>query len=115
MPSQAEITKYLPIPVPTVILNSDSTIHMITWEYRLSDGSSTIDPKVLILNIGVQIGIDVGNGPPGAQKYSVYNLPPETTEDVLTDQSINWSSVLNIGMGYLDVFGNQIQVIWHRS
>lgn len=114
MPSQAEITKYLPIPVPTVILNSDSTIHMITWEYRLSDGSTTIDPKVSILNIGMQIGIDIGNGPPGVQKYSVYNLSPETTEDMLTDQSIKWNSVLNILMGYLDVFGNQIQVIWDR-
>ena len=106
--SQAEITKYLAIPVPTVILNSDSTIHKVTWEYRLSDGSATIDPKTLVSNIG--IGIAVNGGPGEPMRY----LTPGATEDVVTNQSIPWSSVSQLGTAYLDVFGNQIQVIWEK-
>jgi hypothetical protein len=112
--SQAEITKCLAIPVPTVLLNSDSTIHKISIEYRLSDGSATIDPRALILDLNVQISVDVGNGAPGAQVYSSATVPPDTTEFVLTNQPLKWGSVLSVGTGYEDVFGNQIGVNWTR-
>ena len=112
--SQDKITKYLAIPVPTVLTNGDGTINKITWEYRLSDGSATIDPKALIVDINLQISVTVPNQVQSVQVYSSPNLSPETTEHVLTNQLIQWSSVTGMMMSYHDVFGNQIQVKWAR-
>jgi len=114
LPSQAEVTKYLAIPVPTVHLNDDGTVNKITLEYRLSDGSMTVDPKALILNLNLQIDVDVGNGGPSVQRYSSPNVPPDTTEFVITEPPIQWSSVTSMRSGYQDVFGNQIGVIWNK-
>jgi hypothetical protein len=111
---QTRITQYLALPVPTAELNSDSTIHRISWEYRLSDGSATIDPRALIADVILQITIDVGNGPPGAQVYSSANLPSSATEDIPAKQDIQWEKVLNISTSYHDVFGNTIGVEWAR-
>jgi hypothetical protein len=116
VPSQAEITKYLAIPVPTVVLNSDSTVQKISVSYQLSDGSGSIDPKALILNLNVQINVDVGNGGPSVQRYSSPNVPPDTTEFMVTvtGMPIQWSKVTGIRSGYQDLFGNQIGVIWNK-
>jgi hypothetical protein len=110
VPSQSDITKFLAIPVPTFLLNGDGTINKILLEYKISDGSATIDPKTLVSDIGIQIDVLPASG----QFYSVYNLPAGTTEHTLTNQSIIWSAVTGVRTGYNDVFGNAMGVTWSR-
>jgi hypothetical protein len=100
VPDQTIITKYMVIIVPTVILNADNTIHEITWTYKLSDGSTTVDPKTTLLQIGVQLAGGSGG------LYQYYSDAIEQTEHVLTDQTVPWSSVTLLDMTYNDIFGN---------
>jgi hypothetical protein len=114
VPDQTNVTNYLAMLVPSVVLNANGTINKITWEYKLSNGSASVDPKALVDTIGIEITAIPQTGPPSAQVYSVYNLPSGTTEHTLTNQSINWAAVTNIGTSYYDVFGDNISVTWSR-
>jgi len=112
VPDQSSITNYLAIPVPSVVLNANGTIHKITWEYKLSDGSAPVDPKALVDYIGIQI--DVPPNTFNVHSYSVYNLPGSTTEHILSDQGIYWDCVAGLSTGYTDVFGDDIGVLWSK-
>ncbi len=114
VPDQTNITNYLAMLVPSVVLNTNGTINKITWEYKLSNGSASVDPKALVDTIGLEITAIPQTGPPSAQVYSVYNLPSGTTGHTLTNQSINWTAVTNIGTSYYDVFGDNISVTWSK-
>jgi hypothetical protein len=114
VPDQTNVTNYLAMLVPTVVLNANGTINKIIWEYKLSNGSASVDPKALVDTIGIEITAIPQTGPPSAQVYSVYNLPSGTTEHTLTNQSIIWANVTNIGTSYYDVFGDNISVTWSR-
>jgi hypothetical protein len=116
VPSQVEITKYLAIPVPTAILNSDSTLNKIVLEYRLSDGSTNIDPKALILDLNLQVTGDYATGGPAARSYNSPNVTSDIIEFPIPNQPvpIYWRNVTGIGTGYHDVFGNQIGILWSK-
>ncbi len=108
--NQNNVIKYQAICVPTVSLNQDGTINKINWEYRLSDNSGNIDPKILIKELILQID-KIG-------AVRVYNSPKLTaldTEHILTDQTISWILVDRIYMAYNDIFGNHVVVTWDKN
>jgi hypothetical protein len=112
VPDQANVTKDLAIPVPSVILNADGTINSITWQYRLGNGTDAVDPRALVDTIGVQVDVLINTV--AVQSYSAYNLPGSTTSHTLSNQGINWNMVTGILLGYTDVFGDNINVNWSR-
>jgi hypothetical protein len=116
VPDQTNVIKYMAIPVPSVVLNNNGTINKITWAYKLSDGSASVDPKALVDTIGIQISALTITGATGigVQSYSVYDLPGSTTENTPSNQSITWSMVTNVTMDYTDVFGDNIGVMWSK-
>lgn len=107
VPDQTNITKYLVIILPTVILNTNNTVHEITWTYKFSDGSDSIDPKMLIagLNITLENGANHAN-----HLYGFGTSTLDQTSHVLTDQTILWSDVTQIETGIQDVFGNNVDI-----
>jgi len=111
--SEADIVRYLAIPVPTVFLNGNNTINKITWEYKLSDGSATVNPLSVIGDISFSINSDPGTGIP-IQLYNSQTLSKTDTSHTLTNQSIVWSSVTNVTMSYHDIFGNNVGISWGK-
>jgi hypothetical protein len=113
IPDQTNATQYIALAVPTVTLNTtDNTINKISWAYRLNNDSGSIDPRVLIDNLIVEI-----DGPIGNRIYDSANLPGSTTTvgniiNKTTQQPITWTQVARIYMAYNDVFGNHIVVCW---
>ncbi len=105
VPDQSNIIKYQALALPTVILNGDDTIHEINWVYKLSDGSATIDPRVLIDKLLIEI-----NGSAATQLYNSPTFTTDITDHILTNQTIAWSDVTSISMAYNDIFGNHIVV-----
>ncbi len=114
LPSQTEITRCVAVPVPTFFLNADSTINRVEWQYLASDGSSTIDPKAFISEMGLEIYLTVPNQVEPVQYYSPVHLPPEPAEHLFSDQTIKWDRVAGVATNYIDVFGNCIMIYWSR-
>ncbi len=114
--SEADIVKYLAIPIPTVYLNGNGTINKITWEYKLSDGSSTVDPLAVIGDVFLTVSADPGNtgNPVYYQLYDSPTLAKTATSHTLTNQSIAWSSVVSIDVSYHDIFGNNVGIGWNK-
>lgn len=103
VPDQSLASARIAVAVPTVTLNSNGTINKISWVYRMpNDSSSTLTPTAIIDAIMIQIG--------GASAYLSPMIASATTEHLLANQSISWSSVNNISMAYNDVYGNHYVV-----
>jgi formylglycine-generating enzyme required for sulfatase activity len=113
VPDQSGLSKYLVLPVLTFKLNGNGTINSVSWEYRLADGSGTINPMTIIEDIDIQFG-----SAPGQVPYVFYDsqvLARDATSHTLTNQTILWSSVTQVGTGYHDIFGNHIDVGWDKG
>ena len=55
LPDQSQLPNNIILPVPTVYLNADNTIHKITWVHQLSGGGVIEDPSAIVW-------MDIGHG-----------------------------------------------------
>ncbi|MGC9027509.1 MAG: hypothetical protein ACP5JP_08245 [bacterium] len=119
MPDQSAAPSKIVVAAPTIILNSDGTINKIKWTYNLGDGSGSIDPRILIGRVLIQIegsGTPCANYPQGSGwLYQSDSIPPSTTEFTLPCQSVVWSNVSRLYMVVTDIFDNQYIVTFQRQ
>lgn len=122
-PDAVAAASNLLLPVPTVTLNDNGTIHKVTLSYRLPDGSAAaVDPGTFIDNSrGVSLGIgmkddSIGILCPGESRPG-YNSPPGLgvwTEHVLSCQNVPWDNVYGLGFTYRDIYNNERQIAWNN-
>jgi len=128
IPDLSSAPSRLLIPVPSVTLNADRTIHKVNLSYRLSDGSpATLDPgRILETGRGVSLQVQMKEGVTGpycpghssGTGYGVYDSGTgfgAWTEHVLACQNIPWDSVYGFWFDYRDAYGIGYMLGWARQ
>ncbi|MDR3670686.1 MAG: hypothetical protein P4L36_07575 [Holophaga sp.] len=105
VPDQSDASSHIVIAVPTVTLNTDNTIHSISWAYQTVGGDQITTPSALISGFDLEI-----DRPIGTRVYNAYNLAASVTSNIITSVSIPWDSKVRIYMAYNDVFLNHYVV-----
>lgn len=103
----------LPAPVPTVTLNADFTINKLNWSYRLADGSTVAASPALVRDVLVQVQTRQPMSHCGASRAYQVQVPGARTEHTFTCQTVRWSDLTSIRVGYIDVFGNNVLTNWN--
>lgn len=87
LPDQSSAPTSIILPVPTVILNGNGTIHQVNWSY-VFNGAPMADTLAVMERVMVQIegtGTPCSNYVQGPSRlYNADNLSPSTTQHVLT-------------------------------
>jgi hypothetical protein len=91
----------LVVPYPTVTV-SGGVLQSVSWVYRdAATGAILSGPPAYLTSIQLQVHGDSIAG----ELYDSDNLPPDTTNNVLTT-TVNWSDVSGLSLAYQDSLGN---------
>lgn len=106
IPDQSQAFRNCPIIVPTITLNSDSSIQKVSWAYYNSSGTALIDPSSFAAR--VNFGIETLS--------TNYNSPNiEVPENQFTmEEKIYWNSVTRIWISYHDLFDNHYIIFYNK-
>lgn len=106
IPDQNQAFRNCPIIVPTITLNSDSSIQKVSWAYYNSSGTALIDPSSFAAR--VNFGIETLS--------TNYNSPNiEVPENQFTmEEKIYWNSVTRIWISYHDLFDNHYIIFYNK-
>jgi hypothetical protein len=98
IPDQSSALNNVPVIVPTVSLNNDSTIKSISWSFINPNGMGTIDPTsfATVVNFGIESSV---------ANYESPNVEASNYQYTI-NQVINWSSVTRVWIAYHDLYDN---------
>lgn len=106
IPDQSPAFRNCPIIVPTITLNSDSSIQKVSWTYYNASGTSLVDPTSFAAR--VNFGIETLS-----RNYDSPNI--EVPENQFTmDEKIYWSSVTRVWIAYHDIFDNHYIIFYSK-
>lgn len=98
IPDQSPAFRNCPIIVPTITLNSDSSIQKVSWTYYNASGTGVVDPAAFAAR--VNFGIETFS-----RNYNSPNI--EMPENQFTmNEKIYWSTVTRVWIAYHDIFDN---------
>ncbi|MFN3872528.1 MAG: hypothetical protein ACK4R9_05970 [Ignavibacterium sp.] len=98
IPDQSQAFRNCPIIVPSITLNSDSSIQKVSWVYYDASGTRIIDPNAFAAR--VNFGIETFS-----RNYDSPNVELPTNQFVM-NETINWNTVTRVWIAYHDIFDN---------
>lgn len=98
IPDQSLAFRNCPIIVPTISLNSDSSIQKVSWVYYDASGTSVVDPNAFAAR--VNFGIETFS-----RNYDSPNVELPANQFIM-NENINWNTVTRVWIAYHDIFDN---------
>lgn len=102
------------IPVPTAELNNNGTLHKVSWRYYDETGKEYITPPYNAFK-EINLGISKADGFSYIGVYNHYHEALSSTEHILQDQTLTWSSLDRIDLTLSDYFGNTMVFIYSKD
>ncbi|MDD3686258.1 MAG: hypothetical protein PHE56_05765 [Bacteroidales bacterium] len=113
--SMIDFTEYFVRVIPTLVINSQNLVTAINFEYELPNGTS-VNPR-LLMGSGIDINISNSNNNFIYQFVSELNSPTDLDYNYYSfelEEPIEYSQISDIGLTFIDLFGNSCGSSWKK-
>lgn len=109
-----DMGNYMVIVVPTVYADDKGYISKIGYEFQLPDGT-VVNPRNLLSSY-IRVQIDGNNQQlyEGRHLYGAYFLDNYDYYNEKISERIKLSDVSNINLAYIDLLGNEYEMLWKK-